>query len=102
MQGMDSYSQAAMERMMKIQEVLLRAMARKSIQRALSAFEQYHGMVLADKLAAALDPSQKMSVTMALQHPETVQITEADKSRWNLRKQILLKIQEPGGAQTAL
>jgi len=29
MRGMDSYSKAAMERMMKIQEVLLRAMPRK-------------------------------------------------------------------------
>lgn len=83
-------------------QIMYVPIALESIHRALSAFEQYHGMVLADKLAAALDRSQKMSVTKALQHPETVQITEADKSRWNLRKQILLKIEEPGDAQTAL
>lgn len=69
-------------------------LALEGILNARSAFEQFHALSLADNLLNTLSPDQKNKLWAALNEQRGVVIDEKDKSRWNLRSNLLKKMED--------
>jgi hypothetical protein len=68
----------------------------QAIERSRSAFEQYHGLMVANRMLSSLSASERESLQAALTNPDVVSHWVGDTSRSAMAEQILAKLQTSG------